>query len=274
MSQPDSILSSASQGLPLSGTALVIDAHAHLGPTMMIHAHATGAGQILDSMDRIGIRTTCISSLTALSGDVCLGNDQVAAAVRRFPGRFAGYAVINPNYSAHIESELERCLQEGGGHWAVKIHPTFHAYPSDGPAYRRVYAWLQRRGGLVLSHMFESPAVLAKLSSDYPDVVFLMAHAGGQDGRTTYPFAPIIRERPNVFADVTLSVVPYAALERLVEDCDPHKLLFASDTPFQDNAHQIGRVTHARLPDEIKRLILGENMRGLLARYAPSGTLD
>jgi predicted TIM-barrel fold metal-dependent hydrolase len=269
MSQPDSILATAAQGISLRDTALVIDAHAHLGPTMMVHTHASSAAQILESMDRIGIRTACLSSLTALSADVCRGNDEVAEAVRGYPGRFAGYAVINPNDTERVESELERCLQKGSGHWAVKIHPAFHAYPSDGPVYQRVYTWLQRRGGVVLSHVFENPAILEKLSAHYPDVVFVMAHAGGYDGRLPYPFAQLIRERANVYADITLSVVPFSGLERLVEECGPEKLLFATDTPFQDNAHQIGRVTHARLSDEIKRQILGENMRRLLERYAP-----
>jgi predicted TIM-barrel fold metal-dependent hydrolase len=55
--------------------------------------------------------------------------------------------VVDPNAPAAVEGELERCL-EGGAHWAVKIHPSFHAYPSDGPVYRRVYDWVQRRGGV------------------------------------------------------------------------------------------------------------------------------
>jgi uncharacterized protein len=266
MTGPDAIQSAAARGLPLGEAALVIDAHAHLGKTMMVHTHAEDADAMLASMDRAGIRTTCLSSLTALGGNVRRGNDQVAAAVRLYPGRFAGYAVINPNDPEPVESELERCL-DGGGHWAVKIHPSFHAYPSDGPAYQRVYAWMQRRSGVVLSHIFESPAVLASLCAQYPDVVFIMAHAGGYDGRLPYPFARVLSECPNAYADITLSVVPFGGLEALAAECGVEKLLFASDTPFLDNAHQLGRVTHARLSVEHKRQILGLNMQTLLERY-------
>jgi hypothetical protein len=262
----DEIQQAASSGCSLEGIALVVDAHAHLGKTMMVHTHAGDAASLISSMDRIGIRTTCLSSFSALAGDIRQGNDEVAEAVRLFPGRFAGYAVINPNYPELLENELERCL-ERGGHWAVKIHSAFHAYPTDGVNYRRVYAWLQARGGVVLSHLFETPAILARLSDDYPAVTFIMAHAGGYDGRTPYPFARVIRECPNVFADITLSVVPFGGIERLVEECGAEKLLFASDAPFLDNAHQVGRVTHARLDMASKRQILGLNMQNLLNQF-------
>ena len=198
--------------------------------------------------------------------DVHRGNDEVTDAVRRYPGCFAGYAVINPKDPFPVESELERCL-DGGGHWAVKIHPSFHSYPSDGPAYQRVYAWMQHRAGVVLSHIYESPAVLANLCAKYPEVVFIMAHAGGYDGRMPYPFARVLRECPNALADITLSVVPFGGLETLADECGIEKLLFASDTPFLDNAHQLGRVTHARLTVKQKRQILGLNMQGLLDQF-------
>ena len=129
----------------------------------------------------------------------------------------------------------------------VKLHPTWHAYPPDGPGYLRVYAYLQERKGVVLSHTFGSAPILDKLSAAYPDVTFIHAHVGGgYDGRLPNPWVPLMRERPNVYLDTVLSVVHFGGFEALVEAAGADKLLMGTDAPFEDNAHQIGRVTHAR----------------------------
>ena len=258
----------AGRGQPLTDLA-VVDAHAHLGPFPMIHAPFADAAGLLASMDRIGIRLTCVSSSYAICADYRRGNDEVAAVVRTHPDRFAGYAVINPHYPEDIERELTRCL-DGLGFWAVKLHPAIHQYPPDGPAYHRVYAWMNERGGVVLSHTFGDARDLDRLSADYPNVVFIQGHEGGAyDGRLPSPFVPLLRECENVYLDTTLSIVRYGAIETLVEAAGADRLLFATDVPFLDNAHQLGRITHARIPDEDKRKILAGNALRLLERWRP-----
>lgn len=268
MTATSEIQDRAGQGLPLTDL-LVVDAHAHLGPFPMIHAPSADAAGLLASKDRIGIRLTCVSSSYAICADYRRGNDQVAAAVRAHPDRFAGYAVINPHYPEDIERELVRCM-DTLGFWAVKLHPAIHRYPPDGPGYHRVYAWVNERGGVILSHTFGEARDLERLSAAYPNVVFIQGHeAGAYDGRTPSPFVPLLRERANVYLDTTLSTVRFGGIETLVEAAGADRLLFATDAPFVDNAHQLGRITHARIPDEDKRKILSGNATRLLARWAP-----
>jgi uncharacterized protein len=259
----------AGRGVPLSDLP-VVDAHAHLGPFPMIHAPFADATGLLASMDRIGIRLTCVSSSYAICADYRRGNDEVAAVVRAYPDRFAGYVVINPHYPEEIDRELARGLDELGC-WAVKLHPAIHQYPPDGPAYQRVYAWVNERCGVILSHTFGDARDLDRLSATYPNVVFIQGHeAGAYDGRLPSPFVPLLRERPNVYLDTTLSIVRHGAIETLVEAAGADRLLFATDVPFLDNAHQLGRITHAQIPDEHKRKILGGNALRLLGRWRPS----
>jgi predicted TIM-barrel fold metal-dependent hydrolase len=132
---------------------------------------------------------------------------------------------------------------------------------------------MNERGGVILSHTFGEAPDLERLSTAYPNVVFIQGHgAGAYDGRLPSPFVPLLRERANVYLDTTLSVVRHGAIERLVEDAGADRLLFATDVPFIDNAHQLGRITHARIPEEDKRTILGGNARRLLARWGGAAT--
>ena len=259
------IRSLASQGAPLTHYH-VIDAHAHLGRYPNIHVVHGDAGGILGSMDRIGIQTTCLSAFRALGGDYHRGNDEVASVVARYPGRFLGYGVINPNYPDDIEAELHRCL-DALGLFAIKLHPTMHNYPPDGPAYHRVYTAMQVRQGLVLSHTFGDPATLERLAAGYPNVTFLVAHvAGTYDPALAESYAVLMEARPNVFLDTVLSQVYYGDLEQWVAAVGASRLVFGSDVPFNDNAHQIGRITHADISEEDKRMILGGTMARILER--------
>jgi hypothetical protein len=256
----------AARGLPLDDV-LIIDAHAHFGDCSQVHAPFGSAEGMLASMERIGIRTTCISAHMAIGSDYHWGNDQVAEAMRRYPERFAGYVFINPNYPQDIEAEIARGMDQLGL-WAVKIHPSINEYPPDGPAYQRVYAIMQERKGLVLSHTFGKAEILDKLSATYPDVTFINAHiGGGYDGRQPASWVPLVRERPNVYVDIVASPVPYGGLAKLAAEVGADKILFGTDTPFCDTAHQIGKVTHARLSDEDKRKILGLNTQRLMERH-------
>ncbi|MGC9347481.1 MAG: amidohydrolase family protein [Anaerolineae bacterium] len=253
----------------LSGWSLVnyqvIDAHAHLGIWPTIHAAYGDAEGLLASMDRIGIETACLSTFQALGGDYRRGNDLAAEVQARYPGRFLGYGVINPNYQDDIEREVARCLDDLDL-LGIKLHPTSHACPPDGPAYQRVYAMMQVRRGLVLSHTYGDPSTLERIAAGYPDVTFILAHAAATyEPEMAESLAVVMEARPNVYLDTCLSRVYYGDLERWVAAAGADRLLFGSDVPFNDNAHQIGRVTHADISEEDKRAILGGNMAALIA---------
>ena len=218
-------------------------------------------------MDRIGIQSTCLSAFQALGGDIQLGNDAVAWVVNRYPGRFIGYGTLNPLFPEEVSSELDRCL-DSLGLWAIKLHPTMHNHTApDDPIYHLVYANLQERGGVVLSHTFGSPRILDSLSAAYPGVTFIYAHAGATfDPTTAHELALLMLERENIYIDTSLSRVYPGHLEQWVAIAGSDKILFGSDVPFNDNAHQIGRVTHAKIAEVDKAKILGINMQQLLKK--------
>ncbi len=251
------------RGEPLAGL-LVIDAHAHLGNEAGFSIPASGPEAILETMDRLGVAAACVSHLLALRGDVHRGNEMIAEACRRWPGRFLGYACAEPNDPDQIEQELDRCLANLSMR-AIKIHADFQGYPIEGPEYQRVYEYAQRRGHTpVLAHGLLQAEALERLARAYPAVPFIVAHFGGYyHGRYADKMVEVLRRHDNVFTDLVSSVVPFGGLEGLVRHVGAEKLLYGSDVCYQEATHQIGRVLFAQISEREKEMILGRNAAAL-----------
>lgn len=247
----------------LAGRALdhifVMDAHGHLGANYGFDRLNENADDVVAIMDRIGIDILAASHLYALAADIRRGNDLMAAAVRAYPGRFLGYAVVNPCYPETMIPEVDRCFNELGMK-GLKVHADFSQYPLDSLEYWRVYEHLQTHGRQpVLGHGFTAD-MLERAVRDFPDVPFIPAHAAaGWQGRIPDPIVDMAGEVDTIYAELCGSIVPFGALPKLVERVGAHKILFGSDVCWQQVTHAIGRILLADISDEDKKLILGLN---------------
>jgi len=232
----------------------IIDAHAHLGTWFSTYVHAGGADGLVRNMDRLGIRATAIIAFDAIGPDFRGGNDRVAEAMRAYPGRFLGYATVDPNEPSAMTAELERCFNELGFH-AIKFHCDTHGYPADGDNYRPALEYADAHGLAVLIHGRITEAML----KSYPRAQFLSAHVGGWDGRTPNDAVELTRAYPNIHCELCSSVCYNGVMEKLVELVGAERILFGSDTPLMDAGYQMGRVLGARLTPEEKEKILYRN---------------
>jgi predicted TIM-barrel fold metal-dependent hydrolase len=248
-------------GMP--GSVRVVDCHGHLGyfnPTGII---PTDANAMIRLMDRVGVEKICISSFLSIGPDCKAGNDLVAEAVRKYPNRFIGYGVVNPNRPQEIDAELRRCF-DGIGMKAIKLHPATHQYPIDKSAFKAVFEFAASKGLPILSHEWGSPEFLDRLSTKHPEVSFIIAHMGFWNGRGDFAYADVVNRHKNVYVDLAYSNVFYQALERLVAIVGATKILFGSDFPLHDLSYHLGRLVSARLSNEEKQMILGLNMLRVL----------
>ena len=241
----------------------IIDCHAHFGHFSQTPILYPDAPSMVDAMDKAGVEKLCISSFLSIGPDCRTGNNMVAQAVRQFPQRFVGYAVVNPNRPEEIESELTRCFDTLGMR-AIKIHPAFHRYSVEGSAYRIAFDFAGRKGVPILSHEWGRPEFLEELSAQYKNVNFIIAHTAFWDGRSPFHFAGVLQRKPNVFVDLVYSNIYYQGLERMAAQVGAHKILWGSDFPLHDLPYQFGRMLFSRLDDESKSKILGTNMLRIL----------
>jgi len=239
---------------------LVIDGHTHVGAWPhgacfnSVEDAATGA---VAAMDANGVDAACVLSGGHLEpgADYTIGNDDLLRLVGMVPDRLIGFAHVNPNdHTENILKELERV--ERAGLRCIKLLNAYqHGYPGDGPNLMEVYRFAEAHNMLVINHWW-TVEELSKISAQFPGVDFIMAHYGsGHDA--------LLKERPNVHANIwTLGSLGF--MECAIRSVGPQKLMFGSDAFMNPMSVGIGLVVYADIPDEHKRMILGENMARLL----------
>ena len=249
-------------GAPLTD-ALVIDAHAHLGDNQAFPFVDTSLEAMIATMDRIGVDVACVSSIPAIYGQARRGNDELLAALARYPDRFFGHVVVDIGYPDRTAAELDRCL--AGGVRGVKIH-SHSGLPYSHAHYTPVYDFAAAHDLPLLAHTW-SDAELDHLEPQFsrcPHVNFVLGHAGAV-AREHY--VRLGHQYPNVYLELCFSACPRGLVEYFVGEGLATKLLWGSDCIFMSMEQQIGRVLFAKISADDKRLILGETAaRVLLGR--------
>ncbi|HIE50593.1 MAG TPA: amidohydrolase [Armatimonadetes bacterium] len=260
------------QGRILEGET-IIDLHAHLGPWYNFRIPGDpGPEGMMAAMDTCGIDKVVCAPHLALANDVVGGNNLIADVVRRYPERFLGYCTLNPHYPEEVVAELEKHILQGNL-VAIKIHPSFHHYPAEGSNYRPVWEFAQEHGLLVLTHTWDgdencAPGRFVKIAQEFPRVNILLGHSGGK-GKGMEEALEAAEQADNLYLDLTGSQLPRGVLEAAVKRIGAERICFGTDLPFVDCRPQIGYVAYARISDEDKRKIFGQNALRLLHLNKP-----
>jgi predicted TIM-barrel fold metal-dependent hydrolase len=269
----DPLIGAASAGRPLSDYE-IYDAHCHImhedthsaGGYVMYRGDRRG---LLELKDAMGVRGTTLMSWTGpLASDMADGNDVVSRALAAHPGRFFGLVYVNPAHHSPDElvGEITRRLAQPGWigfkpYWLVGL-------PYDSPLYAPCWDIAQQRGLMSLLHLGGSAGstkTVAKLAKQYPDAQWVVAHSGGSFA-VARQVVDVMKEHPNVWAELTLTPVTNGVIEWMVSQVGDDRILFGTDAPMRDPRPQLGWVVWADLPLESRQKILGRNFLSLLAR--------
>jgi len=154
----------------------VHDCHGHIGAATPHHVIDDSLDDIVREMDRFGVRVCCVFSLEGVFGDETYGNDVVAEAVRRFPDRFVGFTLVNPNHGERaMLEELERGLELGMK--GIKLISAYHGYPTEGPLIDVACRFAHERRQFILNHYWGSAQQIERLCRTYPDACFFTGHS-------------------------------------------------------------------------------------------------
>ncbi len=263
----DRIVTAMKSGKPL-GEFNVIDAHAHIVPEGEHVAYSpilySGAGDMVKSDARLGIRKACISEWLGIWLDHDRGNDATYDAMTRFPEHFVGYGTFDPNFVEDWESLLNV--------WYVQRHfvgikPYYprNEVPYNSMKWDPLFSFGDKHNLFVLLHPSDNfVAEMEEIAVRYPGLRLLLAHSG-LSFKHAADVIEVAKKHTNVYLELTFTDVVDGVIEFMVEKVGAGKVLFGTDQPMRDAAPQIGWVGYARLPEEDKVRILGTNMQGILS---------
>jgi predicted TIM-barrel fold metal-dependent hydrolase len=210
-----------------------------------------------------------------------LGNDEVADIVKRYPGRFVGFASVDPWKGKWAIREIERAVTELGLIGA-KFHPGIQDfYPNDKRFYP-LYEKISQLGIPALFHTGTSglgagmpggmqirldrtrPIYLDELAADFPTLTIIGAHPA-------WPWheemLAIVAHKANVYMDLSgwsPKYIPRIIFEQarwLLQD----KILFGSDYPFIMPQRWLADFDSIEgLTPEVRKKILCENAKRVL----------
>jgi len=254
-------------GIPLTDIE-IIDLHAHLGPTRVMHIPANDPESMIKAMDLCGIDKTVVSPIIGIDAAIVLGNNTMLEAIRKFRGRIYGACMVNGHYPELSLDELQRCFSEDKDVNMIKVHPFSTFCNMKDNRMKSIFRFASDRKLVVLVHTwldndpYGNQDIFAELAKDYPDIQWIMGHSGGPYG--SYRAVEIAKQSENIFLDTTLSMTPAGQIEFFVSEIGSERIIFGTDNPYLDPRPQIGRVGLARISQQDRINIFSANARRMI----------
>ncbi|HSO74817.1 MAG TPA: amidohydrolase family protein, partial [Blastocatellia bacterium] len=147
--------------------------------------------RLYEEMDIVGVLLAWDAETA--TGLPPLTNDEVSAVVAKYPGRFIGFASVDPWKGKRAVAEMERAIKELGLNGA-KFHPGIQAfYPNDArfyPLYETIAGLgipalfhtgtnglgAGTPGGMGVKLDFTRPIYLDHVAADFPTLTVIGAH--------------------------------------------------------------------------------------------------
>ena len=226
-------------------------------------------------------------------------NDYIAAVVREDPGRFIGFASVNPAYQGPqaAVAELERAVT-GLGCTGLKLYPMYQHWAANDrdlafPVYRKaselgIPVMIHQAGSTRIDAKLElgRPAILDDIGWEFRDLRIIIAHCG-------IPWVEealfLLTKHPNFYAELSylIATLTRRDLFLLLHRCEPsfvplEKIFFGSDYPgflydpvaLLDKLRTVNEeaevVSLPPIPEGKLRGIMGDNFAAVLG-LAPAG---
>lgn len=243
---------------------MIIDAHAHIGHGQY---KSLSVESLLEQMDRNEIDRAVVCPVEE---QIVLhnreGNDLLLSAVRRFPDRLVGFATVNPWYGQGAVEELRRALGEGLK--GLKLHPVIQGFSLNDPIAYPVVEAAAQAGAPVYAHSgtahFGEPFKLAELARRYPDIPFIMGHAGASD--FWYDIPRCRQLAPNLVFETSRNGP--ANYTHMLLTMGAGAIVFGSNLPESKYELELASLQDAVLDPEDRAGIEGLNMARVLGGLA------
>ena len=232
----------------------IFDAHTHLG--YALHSgRSCSADRMLAQMAGSGIDRSLLIPFPVVE-DYRKQHDVIAAAVRAYPGRFAGAVCLNPFLPRQeFLDEVRRCVEELG-FCGIKLQPQYQALNPISARSDFLFEAACEHKIPVIWHTgtgapFALPSLLIAPARRFPDLPIVLAHSGG----SVYALEAIVAAGvcPNIYLELS-SLMPHLVLE-VMTHVPASRLMIGSDLPESVDA-EISKIIGLPITDDQKREVL------------------
>jgi predicted TIM-barrel fold metal-dependent hydrolase len=206
----------------------IIDTHVHLGTSKFSRVRTTEE-EILIAMKKYGITTSLVMPQPTLE-DISTVHRSIAEMSRKHPGQIYGMVSLDPWLEEdEYVGQLKICV-EAFQFVAIKLHPMGHNISPLSPRCDKLYEAARLYNLPVLVHTgigtpFSLPSLLIEPAGRYPDVTFILAHAGF----AIYTDEAIVaaKTRDNIILEP--SWCPTYSVRKMVDQLGAERLIMGSD---------------------------------------------
>jgi predicted TIM-barrel fold metal-dependent hydrolase len=248
------------------GAKMIVDIHCHVGESKFGDRPFT-VEMVLKIMDECGIDKAIL--LPAQSTGRPTPADKMAEAVRKAPDRLVFFAAVDPKLK-DATTTLEQAVVKYGAK-GLKIHPSINAIAADDKLW--IYPLIEKAQELkipVMIHSGESPYAtpwqVGLVAMDFPKVTIIMEHMGCNSFIYTDPAIDMARRASNLILGTT-GVVHDHPIAKACQVIGSDRVVFGSDAPVNNPLHEIKKIQVAKISEEDKRKILGENIARILGLW-------
>lgn len=218
-------------------------------------------------MNESGVDITLLSAWHGPQGSL-ISNDEVEAAMKEAPSRFAGLATADLTDPVRAVAELRRVV-DGKTFVGVRLLPWLWDLPPNDRRYYPIYlacvelgvpfcTQIGHTGPLCRSEPGRLIPYLEDVLLDFPDLVVVAGHVG-------FPWIDEVLSLAHKFPNFYVDTSAYA-VHRLPEDlvdfmrgAGRTRVLFGTNWPMLSPARCLEKLDDLKLDDEAKALYLGGN---------------
>lgn len=184
-------------------------------------------------------------------------NTQMARLMRRYPKQISGLAVANPWRRIEAVRLLEKAFDDGlRGLYLCPPRQGFHLTEKIVDPLIKV---CRRRRKPVYAHtgtpVCSEPFQLAELARRFPEVTFVMGHAGYPD--FWYDVAAGLQQAPNLLVETSCQMA--AVIQQALDAVGPERLLFGSGFPRSKPEWEIRKIRSMGFPEQTLLKIMATN---------------
>ena len=223
---------------------MFIDAHCHVGKGFEKELQPE---VLLSIMDKNGVEKAVICPIEqyiAVYNEE--GNEYILEQVKKYTGRFIGFASVNPWYMQKSTDMLKKYIEKGLK--GLKLNPKLQGYMLSSSLVKPLIRVAEEyripvyfhTGTLVNSEPFQ----LREHALEFPKVNFIMGHSGNTDFWTDVAYS--VKDVDNIYLETSHNL----GIMGLINAAGIGRVVFGSNMPRSHQTHELKKILDLGLSEE------------------------